>query len=377
VAARHHLHEEGSEEVNATLLIAIALTAAPHDPPPVVKAEPVAELDAKFRRTEGWIGGDGAFSVPLTDKRTLWLFSDTWVGSIRDGKRKDAAMVNNTVGVQEGNGADAKLAFAIAKSKDGKPGTLFVPPDGKGWFWLFAGYHAGGKLHVFLPRQEKTGAGGAFGFKAVDLWLGTVANPLDEPTKWKIDYAKVPFAESEKDHKRSFGSAVLRVENHVYIYGYEEKPGKPFANRKLLVARAPADTLADFDSWRFLSNGEWKIDAKDATTQIEKLATEFSVSYLPGLKQYALVYTENGLSERIVGRFATSPEGPWSDAVLLYKCPEMKQSKDVFTYAAKAHPHLANGNELVISYVVNSFKLAPVINDAELYWPRFVRVTLK
>ena len=89
------------------------------------------------------------------------------------------------------------------------------------------------------------------------------------------------------------------------------------------------------------SNGEWKADVKDATGSADKLGTEFSVSYLPGLKQYALVTTENGLSDRIIGRFAASPEGPWSDPVLLYTCPEMKKDKKVFTYAAKAHPHLA------------------------------------
>ena len=55
----------------------------------------------------------------------------------------------------------------------------------------------------------------------------------------------------------------------------------------------------------------------------------------------------------------------------------MKKDKKVFSYAAKAHPHLASGNELVVSYVVNSFELGPVINDATLYWPTFVRVTLK
>ena len=359
------------------LIAVITLVAclAPLDSPTVAKAEPVAELDAKFRRTDGWIGADGAFSVPLSDTRTIWLFSDTWVGMIRDGKRKPETMVNNTIGVQEGRGADAKLTFAIARDKDNKPKAIFVPPDGKGWFWLYAGYHANGKLYVFLPRHEKTGAGGAFGFRGVDLWLGTVSNPLDDPTKWKIDYAKVPFAEFEKERKWSFGSSVVRVENHVYIYGYEEKP-KPFT-RKLIVARAPADKLADFDSWRFFANGEWKTDAKDATGLADGLGTEFSVSYLPELKQYALVTTERGLSERIMGRFATAPEGLWSDAVLLYKCPEMKQSKDVFTYAAKAHPHLANGNELVVSYAVNSYKLATVVNDAELYWPRFVRVSLK
>ncbi len=364
--------------MNATALVLVVCLAAPADVPMVVDAKPLPELDAKFNRTEGWVGGDGAFSVATSDKRTLWLFSDTWVGSVRDGKRKDVKMVNNTIGIQDGNGADAKITFAIAKGKDDKPGTLFVPPDGKGWFWIFAGHHADGKLHVFLPRQEKTKDPGSFGFRAVDMWLGTVSNPSDEPTAWKIAYSKVPFADFTGEKKRSFGSAVLRVGEHAYIYGYEEKPGKPFASRKLMVARAPADKFADFDSWRFLGDGgEWKPDVKDSASFADNLGTEFSVSYLPGLKRYALVYTENGLSERIVGRFAESPTGPWSEPVLLFKCPEMKQKKHVFTYAAKAHPHLATGNELVISYVVNAFDLAPVINDAELYWPKFVRVTLK
>ena len=63
--------------------------------------------------------------------------------------------------------------------------------------------------------------------------------------------------------------------------------------------------------------------------------------------------------------------------MLLYTCPEMKKDKKNFTYAGKAHAHLAGDNELVVTYAVNSFELAPVINNAELYWPMFVRVKLK
>jgi hypothetical protein len=351
--------------------------ALPPEPPSVVKAEPFPELDAKFRRTEGWIGADGAFSCPVSDKRTLWLFSDTWVGSIRDGKRSDVAMVNNTIGVQDGTGSDAKLTFAIAHADDGKPKALFAPADGRGWFWLFAGTQTGDKLHVFLPRFEKTKESGAFGFHNVDLWLGTVGNPGDVPTAWKVHYSKVPFAEFTADRKRSFGSALLRVEDRIYIYGYDERPGKPFPSRKLLIGRVLVGKLADFKSWQFLADGKWKDAATDAVGLADGLATEFSVSYLPGLKQYVLVYTESGLSDRIVGRFSATPEGPWSEPVLLYKCPEMKQNKKVFTYAAKAHPHLASGNELVVSYVVNAYELGPVIADANLYWPRFVRIALK
>jgi hypothetical protein len=352
------------------------LLAADPGPPTVVRSEPLPGWDAKFRNADGWIGGDGAFSVPVSDTRTLWLFSDTWVGSVRGGKRANAAMVNNTVGVQDGHGADAKVTFAVAQ-KDGKPATLFVPPDGKGWFWQFAGHHAGGKLHVFLPRSEKTGASGAFGFKNVELWLATVPNPLDDPVKWTPSYAKVPFAEYGPGGERTFGSAVLRAGEWVYVYGYVQTPGKPFPSRKLLTARAPAEKLADFEAWRFLADGEWKADAKAATGQGSGLGTEMSVTFLPKFKQYALVYSENGLSPRIVGRFAPSPEGPWSEPVVLHTCPEMKADRRVFTYAAKAHPHLADEGELVVSYVVNSFDLAPVVNDASIYLPRFVRVTLR
>jgi hypothetical protein len=380
------------------LILALA-AGVPVDPPAagslpqVVKAEPDAALTAKFRQTDGWVGGDGAFSVPLSDKRTLWLFSDTWVGSVRDGKRKDVTMVNNTVGVQDGSGPDAKLTFFVQKDRrgargepaggspqqeeDGKPVALFAPPDGKGWFWLFAGHHADGKLHVFLPRFEKSGTGGAFGFKALDVWLGTVSNPEAEPTTWKTTYAKVPFAEFGAKRKLSFGSAVLAVGDHAYVYGYEETPRRFTPARKLVVARVAKDKLADFDAWRFYTNGEWKPDAKDATGLAPDVGAEFSVSYLPGLKRYALVYTEGGLSDRVVARFAIAPEGPWSDPVLLYTCPEMKKDKKVFTYAGKAHPHLATANELVISYATNAFELGPVINNAELYWPTFVRVVLK
>jgi Domain of unknown function (DUF4185) len=365
--------------VTTTALLVLISIAAPPAPPAVAKAETDSALEAKFRQTEGWIGADGAFSVPLSETRTAWLFSDTWVGKIEDGKRKPVGLVNNTVGIQEGAGAgaDMKVTFAIGQDGKGKHRAIFVPPDGKGWFWLFGGLHVDGQLHVFLPRLEKSGSGGAFGFKGLDLWLGTVSNPLDDPTKWKIAYQKVPFARFDKTPRRSFGSAVLRVDKFVLIYGYEEKPTKPFPTRKLLIARAPADKLADFDSWRFFSNGEWKADVEAATAQIDGLGTEFSVSYFPGLRKYALVTTENGLSDKITGRFATSPEGPWSAPVVLYTCPEMKKDRKVFTYAGKAHPHLSTGNDIVITYAVNSYELAPVINNAELYWPRFVRVTLK
>ena len=161
-----------------TVLILLTCISAPPELPAVVKAEPDAALSAKFRRADGWVGGDGAFSVTLADKRTLWLFSDSWIGTVRDGKRKDVTMVHNTIGVQAGAGPDATLTFAIQKA-GGKPTALFTPPDGTGWFWQFAGYHAEGKLQIFLPRLEKTKDAGAFlrSFRGIIRHVMTVPLP--------------------------------------------------------------------------------------------------------------------------------------------------------------------------------------------------------
>jgi hypothetical protein len=45
------------------------------------------EWDALFERESGWIGADGNYSIPLGGDTTLWLFSDTFVGKVKDGKR--------------------------------------------------------------------------------------------------------------------------------------------------------------------------------------------------------------------------------------------------------------------------------------------------
>src|SRR5436190_15064193 len=64
------------------------------------KSQPAPEINAKFRSSEGWIGGDGAQSIDLGNNRTLWLFGDTFVGTIKDGRRAKSRIVHNSAGIQ-------------------------------------------------------------------------------------------------------------------------------------------------------------------------------------------------------------------------------------------------------------------------------------
>ncbi len=73
---------------------------------PTYSVEPLPEYDALFCREKGWTGADAAYSVALADDVTLWLYGDTWIGDIVDGRHKGATMVNNSVGLQCGKDPD-------------------------------------------------------------------------------------------------------------------------------------------------------------------------------------------------------------------------------------------------------------------------------
>jgi hypothetical protein len=350
--------------------------ASPPALPVVLKAEPAPTWDAKFAGDTGWIGGDGVYSAVVDERRIVWLFGDTLLGEVKHGRREGAAIVNNTVAVQIGHNPDSEIRFSSGKKKDSKPAAVFTPADGKGWFWPQAAIRISGRLYIFLPQIDKTKEGGVFGFRQIGQWLAVVDNPTEEPTSWSVKQKKLLFALFEKEHTQSWGSALVRVGDEVYVYGFVEH-GKKIGSRSLIVARVAADKFEDFAAWRFRTADSWSDKPSEAVALASGLATEFSVSPMPSRKGFVTVYTENGLSDRTVARFADAPEGPWSEPLLLYKCPEMAKDKGVFCYAAKAHPWAAGKDELLISYCANTWDFGRLFRDAKVYRPKFVRVSLK
>ena len=339
-------------------------------------AAPAPELDALFARTNGWIGADGNYSVPVTAERTLWFFSDTWIGEVAGGRRTNAVLVNNSVGVQTGRGAAARVEFHWGRTAQGRPAAWLRPADERGWFWPFAGTMTGGRLQLFLWQMEKADGPAAFGFRNAAVWLGAVANPLDAPPQWRVTQKKLPFTELTETRRLLFGSAVLRHGEYIYIYGVDERPKEPGFGRRMVLARVDAAVLEDFARWRFWRDGDWQEDFHRATPLAPGLATEYSVTFMPALGRFVAVTHDVLLSPNIVARTASEPWGPWAEPERLYRCPEAGWKKSVFCYSAKAHPSLSSSNELVITYAANAMEMVEVFRDARLYWPRFVRVKL-
>jgi len=169
---------------------------------------------------------------------------------------------------------------------------------------------------------------------------------------------------------------VLLEGGYCYIYGTVDDAAGGVTVKHMIVARAPADRIGDFDSWRFFSGGNWVPEVDRAGRVCENVAGELSVSHQPAMGRYVLVYSEGGFSPNIVLRFSPRPEGPWGEPVVIYRCPEAGWDPRIFCYAAKGHPELAAAaDELIVTYMANATDFALLESDARLYRPRFLRVT--
>ena len=346
-------------------------------PGPDVAVEALPQYDALFSNKDGWTGGDGVYSVLLNQDTIAWFFGDTWIGQLKNGQHVNATLVNNSVAIQHGKSPDlAKMDYYFGRTADGSPAALIRPADGRGWFWMFDGVMTAEGLYFFLIQVERTAGDAVFDFKVIGAWLGQVDNPKDPPSQWRIRQFKIPWTEFSVSRSILWGSAVIQVKDFLYIYGTTEDRQNTVHQKHMILARVPVSTLADFSRWRFYADGNWVSDFTRASRLCENVPHEYSVSYLPALKKYAVIYSQDGLSNNILARLSAEPQGSWSDPIQLYQCPEADWDDSIFCYAAKAHAILSEvRDELVITYIANSVDFNKTANDARLYRPRFLRVT--
>jgi hypothetical protein len=346
---------------------------------PQVSVQVLPDYNALFERQQGWTGADGAYTVKLAQNRILWLFGDTWYGDIREGRHANATIINNSIAIQRGiTPPGASVVFYSGSAPGGEPTAFIRPSDGHGWLWFYHGIEVEKSLYLFLIQAERTGDPKSFGFKIAGTWLGRAANPGDTPNSWRISQHRIPWQRLSADGDTIFGSALLRQNNFIYIYGTTEDVIGGERRKYMILARVPDTKLDRFDQWRFFSAGHWTTDFNELSRLAADLANEYSVSYLAALGQYVAVYTSKGLSRNIVSRFAPNPWGPWSEPEVLYECPEEGWGLDVFCYAAKGHPELSLApDEIIVTYVANSLNFEKMAADARLYRPRFLRVRFR
>jgi hypothetical protein len=325
------------------------------------------EADQLFRQDSRWLGADDAYSIDLKDGRILWLFGDSFISRTHKGSRRDAAVVRNSIGIQAGRDPSRGTMRFYWRGSDGSPQSFF-PEAGGIWFWPGNGIKIGQKLVIFLMAVGR--AANELGFELTGWSVVVIDNVRANPSSWRFP----PPASRHNPHgvMLGVGSVFLRGA-HLYAFGYQPNTGSVFLVRWALSAALAGDFCRP--QWWTDPPGRW-ISTPALTASPPPLfnqgQSEFSVHFEPVLERYVQIQAVGFGAVGIGWRSAPDITGPWSPLELFYH-PEKPHLDQLLIYAAKAHPHLNNGNT-VLTYVTNSLIYEEVIERNDLYYPRFLTI---
>lgn len=364
--------------------------------------------DTLFTRSQGWTGGDVAGTIDLRDGRALWVFGDTWIGPVSDGRHAEGARLINTTAALQRVDAEtpgkppAALEFLWGQDDaKGHPTTWIPPhPGGKTWFWPTGGGtvvrrgEEPPRLYVFLFRVAKAqNESGVWAFRIVGTTLAVfddIRQPVDQ---WKSRLLDIPHSVSDVPAEGSAGDArpkwlawgTAAIEqpssegegSWLSVYGVRRE--SPLQSDAVLARMRPED-LERFDRWQFYAaGGTWSDQPAACAAVVTGVTPEFSVERIEigERPQFVMVHSEPFFGPRIFTRLADRPEGPWSERNAVYRVPDKTGEKQYFAYAAKGHAQLSRPGELLVTYVVNSHDFGLMVRDASIYRPRCVRIPLE
>lgn len=229
-------------------------------------------------------------------------------------------MVHNTVAVQTGyDPSQGSIRFYWRNAKEPAP-EAFVSEEGNSWLWPEDGVRVGGKLLLFFTQVRSSKRIDSLGFENFGWTAYIVDNPGEEPPLWNLGDLSSPE----------------------WWCGFD----RGWVKQKEL-ARLPSPVFSEG-------------------------AMEFSVTQDVQHGEFLEVQNVGFGASDIAVREADRLEGPWSQAVKVYRPPESDRP-GAFVYAAKAHTELTGAN-LVVTYVANSSNDRILASDMSIYYPRFVRL---
>lgn len=322
-----------------------------------------------FRRTNGIVATDGAFSVPLSDGRVLWLFGDSYIDCYRDGtipclfQVRNAGMVHHKddlLNVQPliGRHGGIKSLFKNSRSEDP-------------WFWPVSGFQHSNTVYVYLSSLRKSGSGNlGFTRAGQDYWA-----KMNFPQLEAIEYAPLP-----PSNGIDFGTGFIYepAATHTYAYG-QKRDGMTL---HIFLARFP--TATPEGNWTFWDGARWSANPTNASPVTSQPATSISVCKVKG--KFLLTSSEFSIAcdqgKAIYTSISDNPTGPFSPRKTIFTIDDLYQGHYPFFYLPVAHPEFINAkNEILMTYCINNYEpYVPACNQGRAnpdhYRPRAIRVPL-
>lgn len=350
------------------LLVSCATSSFPADLS-ALQAHKDRALTEFFRRTSGWVAGDGATSVPLSDGRVLWLFGDSHINDYEAATGTMACLfqVRNAAMVQSRDDREGPRTLLDEKARDK---SLFKHPvDRSLWFWPSAGFQNGDTIWIYLTALQKTGAGGPWGFKAVGNYWAKLAFPSLKVT----GYVALPPTEGI-----GFGCGSVTDNSNGCTYAFGNRRDGTASD--VYVARFSARKPEG--DWNFWDGSNWTSNARQAVAITRGASTSVSVCRIEN--RFVLISSEFSVAcdqgKEIylsTSGSTTGPFGPWRK---VYTIDDTWRGHFPNFYLPVAHPELSSAVAgLVVTYCINGYE--PCANfcangraNPDHYRPRAIRV---
>jgi hypothetical protein len=330
-----------------------------------------------FSATQVWQGADAAYSIPLPDGRSVWIFGDTIYGSERKLDGAEPRMVRNSTAVSTCKDGNFAIDYVIRKSGSGKPLDFFQSRNRNTWYWALDGFYHDKSLYMTLLclRNKPVTAADPIGFETCGADIARIGDLDADPQDWTMEYFPLVA-----DGVKAYPSATTVVSgDYAYLFGLYENTERP-----LLVTRIPLDGLGNPQkNLQYLAkDGAWKpgFAPADAKPVMDNGVTELSIRYHPEMKKWVAVMMDPKLTGTVILRTAPELTGPWAQGQAIYRVPELRKDlagydSDTFCYAGKEHPEFEKG-DLLFTYVCNTMMVPKLVEKLDIYYPQVLRVAM-
>jgi hypothetical protein len=359
------------------ILMSLAAFAQCVLPAPPNQATMDANFDNFFKQNgPGWTGGDGSYSLLLPDGTNLWMWSDSYIGTVNAQTRlrkSDIFTAHNSLTIQN---QSANTLTTVGYPPQAS--SYFVPTNRKDWFWVGDGLvvqTSPGVYKIKIMLLEWTGA-----FKLVGSSLATLSWPslsIDSITSVALP-----------DTSLEWGSRLMQIGNTIYIYGLKD-PGTD-TKTPYLARTQGVNNLINPAKWQYwnATQNKWLSGQTNATalSGVAAVTPEYSVDQMK--YKGGTFYLMTGMDpqnppfplwDAVTTWYSCSPQGPWSNKTTVYTTPEAGANGckigTLVTYNPKAHPEFTDSTGILLAYNVNANTSSDLVcaND---YMPRFLRLTI-
>ncbi len=317
-------------------------------------AKDAKDINAQFARVNqprGWIGGDGGASLKLPDGRIMYMWADSFIGTVSTNNTYGPfyKLVRNSLTTSQPDGSDFKTYVSGTVGKE----TSYVPnvdarPNNH--LWPYSGMVSGDNV-VLLANEWQPDKTADFGSSFTgNTWLVRLSLPslgvesreqiiTNDPIEW--------------------GSALYSEGDYSYVLGH--------LDNKTYIYRTPTGQLGTAP--QYYTNKGWSTNR----SEIKPISSQNLQAIIKVDGKYRAIFMKKPFPKAVYETYATSITGPWTQvSQSVYNIPEARNKK-LLEYMPRIHESLSSSGSYVMSYSVNAYDIRDLPGNASYYHPQFFK----